>query len=66
MSPWPPGMCCICFCGITVEEAAMDETGQRWDVHAGRCPHCGDPCEAQGMPKVPEQVPLRHGEVPLG
>lgn len=48
--PWGP-ICCICFCRITPDEAAQDENGTKWDVHAGNCPHCGDPCEHQGMPR---------------
>ena len=25
-------ICCICFSGLTPEQCAVDEDGQRWDV----------------------------------
>jgi hypothetical protein len=30
-------MCEICFEQVTVETAAEDEDGQKWDIHKGEC-----------------------------
>jgi hypothetical protein len=30
-------MCAICFCQFTPEDCAVDEDGQKWDVHSGLC-----------------------------
>lgn len=29
--------CCICFENLTPETCAVDENGQKWDVHPGDC-----------------------------
>lgn len=30
-------MCCICFRGLTPDECAVDNSGQKWDVCRGQC-----------------------------